>query len=116
MNTRKITVFDYSCPHQYLIDVWKEKKEQNSSYSLRAWAQSMGFSSNSTLTFLLNKTRTFTKRQAVKIIENLKMSEAEADYFEAIVDYSQASGEVADQYYQRKITRLKKARPPETTM
>jgi uncharacterized protein (TIGR02147 family) len=110
MNAKKITVFDYSCPHQYLIDIWEQKKAQNPSYSLRAWAQSMGFSSNSTLTFLLNRTRTFTKRQAIKIIENLKMSEAEADYFEAIVDYSQSNGEIADQYYQRKISRLKRAR------
>lgn len=101
-------VFKFKDPYEYLNHVWQCKKHNNPSFSLRSWARSLGLTSSSTLTLLLRKKRQLTKNQAVKIIENLKLSAFEADYFEALVDFSLQTSSQGKKYYKNKVDRLRK--------
>lgn len=102
------SIFTYTCPHEYLRDIWMWKKQNNPRFSLRAWARDLGLSSNSTLSLLLKKQRAFTKKQAIRIIKNLKLGEFEADYFEALVDSSLDPTGEGQKFYQEKMNRLRK--------
>ncbi len=85
-----------------LSEKFNEKKINNASFSIRAWASQMGLSSHGGLQQILAGKRTVPKKYIPGIIKSLDFTTGEAMYFETLIDFEKAkTPEEKDIYYKR---------------
>ncbi len=94
-----MNIYNFECPYEYLNAIWTQKKNANSKFSLRSWSKKLDFGSNTTLSLLLNKKRSFTKLQAMKIGKYLELNEIELKYFFTLIDCSNSSSPEEEELY-----------------
>lgn len=81
-------IYTYKDPVRFLNDCFKYKKEKNRSFSIRAWARQMGFSSHSALVFILTEKRKIQLQQIGNLSQGIKFStDDELGYFTLLVQY-----------------------------
>ena len=97
-----VSVFDFIHPHLFLDAVFQEKKEKNSSFSLRAWAKQMGMSTHSALSNWLSGKKPVLATNIETINTSLQLEGKELKYFEAIVGFHTAVGAEKD-FYERQM-------------
>lgn len=108
MKTSSPNIFDYTDPHQFLKDAWTEKKQKNSSFSLRAWARKLGFENNSPLSLMLAGKRPIPKKYLPHFAENLSLNARESLYLETLIDLSRSKTPREREFY---LERLKSLSP-----
>ncbi len=97
-----LSIYEYSDAAQFLRDVWQEKKSRNSAFSERAWARSLGFKSNASLSLILHGRRGIPKSRIARISASIGLSSKESLYFEALAGVaSSKSPEEREFYYAR---------------
>lgn len=104
-----LSIYNYSCPSTYLKDRWEEKKTKNPSFSMRAWARSLGFTSNSPLSLMLNGKRPIPQKYIPKFIDSLDLSPQEGMYLETLVCYSREKTIEGKDFYLRRLRGLSPA-------
>jgi uncharacterized protein (TIGR02147 family) len=104
------TIFEYINPSEYLTNQLEEKKSKNSNFSLRSWAQQMGFKSHGPLHHMLSGRRNIPKKYIPFFIQSLKLKTKEAKYFEAMIDFQRAKDASEKEMY---YDRLKEIAPGE---
>lgn len=90
MSTTTTDVYEFSDPSAFLRACLGEKKEQNPSFSLRAWARQLGFSNPAILSRVLRGDRLLTPRLASQLAEKLKLDGDRRRYFELLALYTRA--------------------------
>jgi len=85
-----LPIYEYIDPAKFLSDALEEKKERNSSFSLRSWAMQLGMKSHGPLHAILKGQRNIPKKLVVTLVKNLKLDVKEAKYLDALVDYQRS--------------------------
>ncbi|NLL15116.1 MAG: TIGR02147 family protein [Fibrobacter sp.] len=84
------TIYSYTCYREFIRDFLCEKKKKNSSYSSRCAAKKCGVQSG-TFTRILNGTRGIGPSVLPKFIDWLGLRHREAEYFQLLVKFHNAS-------------------------
>ena len=84
------TIYSYTCYREFIRDFLCEKKKKNSRYSSRCAAKKCGVQSG-TFTRILNGTRGIGPSVLPKFIEWLGLRHREAEYFQLLVKFQNAS-------------------------
>lgn len=81
-------IYDYTDYREYLKDLIRNKKQQQSSYSIRLLSIKSGIKSPGFLSMVLNNKRNITGELAIKIAAALGLGKKEERYFLLMVDYT----------------------------
>ncbi|RYZ77620.1 MAG: TIGR02147 family protein [Proteobacteria bacterium] len=103
-------LYDYLDATQFLNDVFSFRKSVNPGYSFSVWATDLGFGNKTVLRFILRKERRISPKSTRLLIKDLKLSTAGAEYFEALVSYSQAKSKQEKQSFGATLMKLQRAR------
>lgn len=99
-------VHRYSDARIFLRDVLEWRKKVDQGFSSSRWAEELGFKSRSFLRLLLLGQRSITEASLPSFVKNLKFNRREADYFEALVRFTQARSTEVRQTVARDLARL----------
>lgn len=101
MDPTRPQVIDYLDYRSYLKDHFKHMKEVNPAFSMRAFARapSLGISSSSFMTNLLQGKRNLTQHLRLKFSKALKLEAHEAEYFDFLVQFNQAKSLEEKNYF-----------------
>ena len=75
----------------YLKDVYKTKSEKHTRFSFAVWAKSLGISSPSLLSMVINGNRHPSKKLAERLSVYLNHSVEESEYFRGLIELNKAS-------------------------
>lgn len=109
-------VFSYRDYRAFLRDAFEEMKRTRRSFSHRAFARMAGFASSNFLLLVMQGKRNLSSDGIMKIARALKLKKEEAEFFENLVRYDQASTAAERQLHYGRIIanrRYAAARPLE---
>jgi uncharacterized protein (TIGR02147 family) len=86
---RTINIYAYEDYRAFLAEFVDTQRRRDPQFSLRAFASRAGFGSHSYLPALIAGERSLTPESAERLIPALGLNEREADYFRALVKYTQ---------------------------
>jgi uncharacterized protein (TIGR02147 family) len=101
-----LDIYSYLDPAKFLADKLEEKKLNNSSFSLRAWAKQLGMKSHGPLHAILKGQRSIPKNLVPLFIKAIKLNKSEGKYFEALVDYQRAKNITEKDFYHERLKAL----------
>jgi uncharacterized protein (TIGR02147 family) len=87
----RIIVFDYTDYRKYLADYYRQKKSACPAFSYRYFARRAGISSSGFYKELIDGKRSLSRALILKFSGAIKHSKKEAEYFENMVYFSEAS-------------------------
>jgi uncharacterized protein (TIGR02147 family) len=88
---RKISVFDYTDYRKYLADYYRLQKSVNPAFSYRYFARRAGINSSGFYKELVDGKRSLSRSLILKFSDAIRLSKKEAEYFENMVYFSEAS-------------------------
>lgn len=91
----------------FLGDKFKEKKDKNPSFSIRAWSNQMGLNSHGSFQQILAGKRTVPKKYIPNISKSLELSKLETKYFETLVDLEKSKTEDEKNIYYARLNELR---------
>jgi uncharacterized protein (TIGR02147 family) len=96
----------------YLKDWFRYRKGVQPGYSMRGFARNpaLGISSTSFMTNLIKGARNLTQRQRLAFIKALKLEDAEAEYFDFLVQFNQAKTLDEKNYFFAHLSRYRGSR------
>jgi uncharacterized protein (TIGR02147 family) len=103
-------IYDYLDLIQYLNDVFRFRKTQDSAFSYSTWVLELGLGSKTALRFILKRQRRISPRSAALILKQLGFEQHEGRYFEALLAYTQAKTEREKQAFGAALIKAQKAR------
>ena len=101
MDSAKPQVIDYLDYRSFLKDHFRHLKAVNPAFSMRAFARqpSLGISSSSFMSNLLQGKRNLTQHLRLKFSKALKLETHEAEYFDFLVQFNQAKSLEEKNYF-----------------
>lgn len=103
-------LYDYLEIAQFLEDVFAFRKATEAGFSYSVWASELGLSNKTVLRFILKKERRISTKSVNLFVRNLKLSPADATYFEVLVSYSQAKSKTDKQSFGASLIKLQRHR------
>lgn len=88
---KRINVFDYTDYRKYLAEYYSSQKTINPAFSYRYFAKKAGISSSGFYKELIDGKRSLSRSLILKFSGAIKHSKKEAEYFESMVYFSEAS-------------------------
>lgn len=83
------SIFDYMDTCLFLQDYYRQRKEQEPTYSYNRWAGEVGFSNKTLLRLIVQGQRKITPRSKMAFKKFFAFDDIESDYFDILVEYSQ---------------------------
>lgn len=108
MENTLVDIYSYKDPALFLRDHWLIKKKRNPSFSIRAWAKSLGITSHSQLHQMIYGKRAIPKKYLSNLVKNLNLTNGEIEYLEALIDIQKAKSDEEKSFYLNKILSKKK--------
>jgi len=87
----RISVFDYTDYRKYLSDYYHAQKERSKAFSYRYFAKKAGISSSGFYKELVDGKRSLSRSLILKFSSVIRHSKKEADYFENMVYFNEAT-------------------------
>jgi uncharacterized protein (TIGR02147 family) len=84
------TIFDYMDTCLFLQDYYRQRKEQEPTYSYNKWAGEVGFSNKTLLRLIVQGQRKITPKSKTAFKKFFGFDDLEGDYFDILVEYNQA--------------------------
>ena len=100
--------YHYLNSGQLLKDRFLKKKSKHPSFSIRAWAKSLGLSSHGPLQQILAGKRTLPKKYLPALKKSLGLNQRELDYLSNLIDFEKSKTEEEKSIFNN---RMKKLRP-----
>ncbi len=94
-----INIFEFTDFRQYLSHYYKEKKKTNPHFSYQLLTEKANFSNRGFIYNIIKGTRKLSKLNCTKLSKALEHTEREAEYFENIVEFTQAETEKERTYF-----------------
>ena len=85
--------FSYLSSSKLLKDSFLLKKERSPSFSIRAWAKTLGLNSHGPLQQVLAGKRALPKKYLPAIKKSLSLTKKELDYLSLLIDLEKSSSE-----------------------
>jgi len=111
-----IDLFGYLDYRSYLKDAFIHLKRTRSSFSHRVFARQAGFSSSNYLMLVMQGKRNLSGEGIQKVVRAIKLKKKEAEFFENLVRFNQATSDSEKNFYYGRIASNRKyalARPLE---
>lgn len=86
----KIQIFDHMDIGSFLRAIYVMRKAEDKKFSYASWAQDLGFGNKTILRLILLGKRQITSKSAARFKNNMTFDEIESDYFDVLIEYSQA--------------------------
>jgi uncharacterized protein (TIGR02147 family) len=97
------SIYEYTNYRLFLKEYYEERKAAEG-FTYRDFARLAGMNSTSWLLHLVKGTKNLSADSVIRVSKALKLTKAEADYFEVMVPFTQArTNGVKDHYYQRML-------------
>ena len=96
-------IYYYKTAHEFLKDMWLEKKKANRLFTIRSWSKNLGFKSHGPLQQILAGKRPIPKSYIPKLVKSLQLDKKEAEFLERLIDYSRAKNQEERDYLQTKL-------------
>ncbi|MBN1577542.1 MAG: TIGR02147 family protein [Chitinispirillaceae bacterium] len=109
-------VFTYTDYRKLLADYYTERKKQNPGFSYQVFASKAGFPNRGFLYNVITGIKSLSKSSAVKLSQAMKLTAAEADYFENLVSFNQAKNLRERNYFFEKLNAIKSSKPGSGTV
>ncbi|MFL5813525.1 MAG: TIGR02147 family protein [Bdellovibrionia bacterium] len=106
-----LEIYQYGRASQFIRDAWAEKKKNNKSFSLRAWARQLGFANNAPLSLMLAGKRPIPKKYVPALVGSLELSPDEGLFLETLVEMERAKTVRQKSFYVERLRALS-PRPP----
>jgi uncharacterized protein (TIGR02147 family) len=104
------SLYSYSSYRNYLQDRYTQIKAQDSTFSYQKFSKMANLNSPNYLKLIIDGIRDLTVANIHIFSNALKLTEAEAEFFEALVLANQASNALESKYYKSKVSKLKTSR------
>lgn len=104
----RASIFTYDNYRRFLSDYFDRQRAQNKNFSLRFFAQKVGFKSHSFCDKVIRGERNLTLESVLKIGKAIKLAKPEADYFQYLVLYNQAKTYQEKQDFFQEMSRLRR--------
>lgn len=101
------TVFEFDDYRRFLSDTYAHFKEHRKGFSYRSFAKTAGFSSSNYLQLVIKGKRNLTPSSIQKFSAALKLNQSEAEFFENLVHFNQATDPVEKATYFDRLSRKK---------
>lgn len=105
-----MNIFEYLDFRKLLKDLYDLRKSEQPSFSYRYIAMKVGFKSAGFFSNILTGKRNISENIAFKFAELFKFNKKETTYFEALVNYCQATDHERRKYYFEKVLSLRKSK------
>lgn len=102
-----LDITKYYSASEYLRDCYVLKKQLNSAFSIRAWANKIGLKSHGALQQIINGKRQLPKSYLTSISASLNLSEEEMKYLDVVIDYERSKSATEREYFAEKMDRLR---------
>lgn len=89
----KLVIFDYIDLQLFLTDYYKFQKKSDSRFSYQNWSEKLGLNNKTLLRMIVTGQRKITTKTLHIFRDNLQLTELEKQYFDILVDYSQAKNQ-----------------------
>ncbi len=99
-------IFTYDCPLRFLRDAWAEKKQADSTFTLRAWSKNLGLKGNAPLTLILQGKRPLPRHYLPRIAATLKLPSKESQYLENLLSLRQTRRADEQLFYLERLKAL----------
>lgn len=99
-----IDIFKYTNHRLFLKDYYEDKKKDNSNFSYRYIAMKVGFKSAGQFSQIIKGTANVSRRLLYSFSKFLKLKKREAEYFELIVNYTQAKTQDEKKFFFERIS------------
>ncbi|HUI94036.1 MAG TPA: TIGR02147 family protein [Chitinivibrionales bacterium] len=105
---KKTNIYEYTDYRLYLKDVFNEHKQLNHTFSHRFAAFKLGLSTSNFLWLVMQGKRNLNQTLCLKLCDLFKLSPKESDYFENMVNFTQAkTHREKDRYFSRMMVMRK---------
>lgn len=101
-----VKIYAYIDYRLFLKDFQEARHTRNKSLSVRSFLQQAGIKSPSFFKQVIDRKRNLTERTTQQFLQALKLPEAEAKYFRAMVGFDQAKSSVEKQMFYQKLRDL----------
>jgi uncharacterized protein (TIGR02147 family) len=98
-----LNLFQYLDYRHYLKDYYDQKKQTNTSFSHRVFANKAGLNSPSLMVMIMKGERNLTAKSMPGFFKALGLSNREQKYFETLVSFNQANKPEAKKYYYEQL-------------
>jgi len=105
------SIYSYRNYREYLVDFYADKKARNPLYSYKSFAEAAGLNSPNYLSLVIEGVRNLTVTNIHQFAIALKLRADEIDYFEALVLCNQAKSSLEEEFYQQRVSRLRRSKP-----
>jgi hypothetical protein len=100
-------VFEYTDYRKFLADWYNYKKNANHAFSYNGFAQKAGFKNKGFFHTVIHDKRNLTKSSLVKVVQAVGLTKNEADYFENLVFFNQATDLKDRNYFYEKLSAVR---------
>lgn len=89
-NKEQRKVFEYLDYREFLQDYYRIRKEANSSFSLRAFSDKIGFKAKDFISRVMQGEKNLSEQSIQKVASGLRLGKRESEFFAALVLFNQA--------------------------
>ena len=89
-----VRIFDYTDYRQYLADYYDHRKTESPGFSYTVLARKAGFKNKGFLHNVIHGHKNLSKTSVVKLSQALEHTRTQAEYFENLVFFNQAAGQI----------------------
>lgn len=101
-----LSIYEYTEPHEFLRDLWDEKRVSDSQFTLRSWAKQMGLRSHTPLYEAIRGKRKIRKEWIPPLAESLGLKSKECLYLENLVSLSHSKNPKERVFYTKMLRTL----------
>lgn len=101
-------LLDYTDYRLFLKDWYTAKKTENRNFSLRIWAEKVGFKARDYLLRVMQGDRNLSQDGIIKLSEYFRFSEKQRRYFGALVRFNQADNQKEKETAWRELAQVQK--------
>ncbi len=104
-------IYAYINSRQFLKDYYEERKKAQPSFSYQYFANKAGFKSKSFIFKVITGQKTLSKTAVFALAQAMELKKHETEYFEAIVNFTQAKSTKEREFYFNHIQSFSKNKP-----
>jgi uncharacterized protein (TIGR02147 family) len=101
------SIFDYNNYREFLRDFYGEQKTKKTGFTYAQFSSNAGIQSPNYYKLVMDGQKNLTAKTLVRFSIALNFEDSEKDFFEALVQFNQASSGTEKEYFSDRITRLR---------
>lgn len=106
-------LYSYANYREYLRDFYDRQKAGKTGFTYARFSQSVGIRSPNYFKLVMEGEKNLTATNAIRFAKGLGLEGAQADYFEALVNFNQAGNPLEREFFQERMRRLRQRAPTE---